>query len=93
MRIAPAVAATALAVATLASPAAASPNALNAEEECGYYTRSTSAFYNHCAPDGTHVVIVVRRTRGDEEQCVGPGSTYLGTIFDVTGAWYNGKLC
>jgi hypothetical protein len=60
---------------------------------CGYIGLSGAAMYNHCGD--TRVVIRVDRKwpLPDEDKCVGPGWTVLGTTIEVLNAWYIGRLC
>ncbi|MFB9904223.1 DUF6355 family natural product biosynthesis protein [Allokutzneria oryzae] len=93
VKLAPALAAATLAVATFALPAAASPHDSSEAAKCGYFTKNIGAYYDHCTSDGSSVVIVVQKKSSDEERCVKPGVTYLGSIYQIRGAYYNGKLC
>lgn len=74
------------AVGAAASSAAADP--------CGFYETGSDAFYNHCASDGSRVVIKVEVARAsDYERCVGPGKSWLGSADRIQGAHYVGRTC
>jgi hypothetical protein len=64
-------------------------------DPCGWFA-NPGAYYNHCGT-GNVVIYVDRWNIGgirDYEQCVGPGTTYLGGGWpDYQGAWYVGKSC
>ncbi|MFI6507271.1 DUF6355 family natural product biosynthesis protein [Streptosporangium sp. NPDC050855] len=57
---------------------------------CGWDPRGAVAYYNHCNTDW--VLIRVERTfeRPGYDQCVRPGVTTLGMLYDIKYAWAKG---
>jgi len=83
--------AAALVLTSLSAVAAAGPASVG---PCGFYKTSSDAFYRHCTTDGSHVVIKVRVARArDHEECVRPGTTWLGSAHRIQGAHYVGRTC
>lgn len=81
-----AVALSAAAGISTATPAAADP--------CGFFETGSDAFYNHCTSDGSHIVIKVEVAYApDHEMCVGPGTTWLGSASKIQGAHYVNRTC
>ncbi|MBO3679232.1 DUF6355 family natural product biosynthesis protein [Streptomyces sp. NEAU-YJ-81] len=72
-----------------AQPAAA------AADPCGFFARTGTAYYNHCAGDtGTWVEIRIDIPNWpDDYRCVGPGTTKIGSTLSIRNAWYNGRRC
>ncbi|MFB9908037.1 DUF6355 family natural product biosynthesis protein [Allokutzneria oryzae] len=94
MRIAPVIAAVALAVTTLAPTASANSQATTAYSPCGYFEAGDGAWYNHCTSDGSWIKILVDyRTEDGVVRCVGPGETFLGAVSRIQNAWYIGLRC
>ncbi|MER7207861.1 DUF6355 family natural product biosynthesis protein [Streptosporangium sp. NPDC000239] len=62
--------------------------------ECGYDEVGGSAYYTHCNSD-VNVLIRVERhwDLPGYDQCVRPGSTFLGLTYEIKFAWYKGVLC
>ena len=64
-------------------------------QACGYFTSSVLAYYNHClAPGGPYTEVEIQ-TQGTAPRrfCVKPGWTQLGYIWDVSYAYYTGRVC
>ncbi|MFC5150000.1 DUF6355 family natural product biosynthesis protein [Streptomyces aureoversilis] len=55
-------------------------------ERCGFYETVTDAYYKYC-PDGAQVRIKVHVGENEYEKCVGPGVTWLGSEYEIRGAW------
>jgi hypothetical protein len=58
---------------------------------CGWDPRGAVAYYNHCG-SSNWVLIRVERTfdRPGYDQCVRPGLTMLGMLYDIKYAWAKG---
>ena len=93
MRIAPVVAAVALALTTLAPTASADSQATKTYSPCGYFEEGDGAWYNHCASAGNIKIVVDYRTEDGKVLCVGPGETFLGAVSRIQNAWYIGLRC
>ncbi|MFD0887560.1 DUF6355 family natural product biosynthesis protein [Streptosporangium algeriense] len=92
-RILTAIGGTLAALALTTAPASAGTGA-TAEAgvlACGWDPRGAVAYYNHCGSSDP-VLIRVERTfdRPGYDQCVGPGSTLLGMLYDIKYAWAKG---
>ncbi|MEW9554874.1 DUF6355 family natural product biosynthesis protein [Nonomuraea sp. NPDC050783] len=59
---------------------------------CGWDPRGAVAYYNHCTSGTDWVNIRVERTfdRDGYDQCVRPGVTLLGMLYDIKYAWAKG---
>ena len=75
----------------MSTASAAAPSA--AATPCGYYATSSDSYYNHCTNDGSRIVIEVEVSGWNDERCVGPGITWLGSKSKVSDAWYVGRTC
>ncbi|GAA4027894.1 hypothetical protein GCM10022247_61060 [Allokutzneria multivorans] len=94
MRIAPVIAATALALTTLTPTAFANSQTTQAYSPCGYFEEGDTAWYNHCTSSGSWIKIIVDyRTEYGQELCVGPGETFLGAVSRIQNAWAIGLTC
>ncbi|MFC3983212.1 MULTISPECIES: DUF6355 family natural product biosynthesis protein [Streptosporangium] len=73
---------------------AGDPGGARALVECGYDEVGGSAYYTHCNSD-VNVLIRVERhwDLPGYDQCVRPGSTFLGLTYEIKFAWYKGVLC
>ena len=78
----------------MSAVAAAAPASSAVGKPCGYYATSKDSYYNHCTGDGSNIVIKVDAVWGlDYDQCVAPGTSWLGPRSKVRNAWYAGRTC
>ncbi|WP_407657103.1 DUF6355 family natural product biosynthesis protein [Kibdelosporangium aridum] len=54
---------------------------------CGFWESGFYAYYTHCGPGWVQIRIVNRH--GETwTRCVSPGTTELGSSWNITRAWY-----
>lgn len=88
MRILTAIGGTLAALALTVTPASAGTTGTLA---CGWDPSGAVAYYNHCG-SSDWVLIRVEQTfdRPGYDQCVRPGRTLLGMLYDINYAWAKG---
>lgn len=57
---------------------------------CGWDPRGAVAYYNHCNSDWVLIRVERHFERPGYDQCVRPGVTILGMLYDIKYAWAKG---